>query len=198
MRHNQGLEPTRNHAGALFSKSSAGRLRPAVILFLKKTMDNLKLKIRNITPEDHARVIGVMPSWWDGRDLTSSVLKVFFIHFQNTSFIATVDNEMAGFLIGFYSQSYTNEAYIHFAGVNPMFRRQGVGKKLYEKFFEICKLNSIDTIRSCTSPINKLSILFHKGMGFSILRGDSEIDGVCVSMNYLRESDPKVLFEIVI
>lgn len=161
-------------------------------------MDILKLKIRNIKPEDHTRVIEVMPNWWNGRDLTSSVLKIFFIHFQNTSFIAKVNNEMAGFLIGFYSQTFKNEAYIHFAGVNPKFRRQGVGKELYKKFFEICKFNSIDTIRSCTSPINKLSILFHKDVGFSILPGDSEIDGVCVSMNYLRESDPKVLFEIKI
>jgi ribosomal protein S18 acetylase RimI-like enzyme len=153
------------------------------------------LKIRNIYPEDHVKILEVMPIWWNGRDLTSSVLKVFFIHFKNTSFIAEIGNELAGFLIGFYSQSYENEGYIHFAGVNPEFRREGIGKALYQKFFDICKIRSINTVRSCTSPINKLSISFHTGIGFSIVPGDGIIDGISVSMNYLRENDPKVIFE---
>jgi ribosomal protein S18 acetylase RimI-like enzyme len=156
------------------------------------------MQVRNLKPEDHNNVIKVMPTWWGGRDLTASVPKILFIHFQNTSFVAESNGEMAGFLVGFFSQTYKNEAYIHFAGVNPNFRRQGVGKTLYKKFFEVCKNNSIDIVRSCTSPINKLSILFHKGMGFSIIPSDNLIEGVPVSISYLKENEPLVLFRIEI
>ncbi len=80
-----------------------------------KTTDSIK--IRNGEPSDHEKVVSVMPSWWDGRDLTNSMLKVFFIHFCNTTYIAQMSDELVGFLVGFLSQSDENAGYIHFVGV---------------------------------------------------------------------------------
>jgi ribosomal protein S18 acetylase RimI-like enzyme len=153
-----------------------------------------KIEIRNAEPSDHLRVINVMPQWWGGRDLRSSVLKVFFIHFCNTIFIAQKGDELVGFLVGFLSQTDSKEGYIHFAGVHPDMRKIGLGRNLYQKFFETCLEHSRSIVRSCTSPVNKLSIGFHQHMGFTIEPGDSIVDGIPVTMNYLRENDPKVLF----
>ena len=36
-----------------------------------------KWNIRSARPEDHSRIIAVLPDRWDGRDLTSMVPKVF-------------------------------------------------------------------------------------------------------------------------
>ena len=154
-----------------------------------------QIEIRNAKPSDYSRVIQIMPEWWGGRDLSSSVLKVFFIHFCNTTFIAQKGNELVGFLVGFLSQTDSKEGYIHFVGVHPDMRKIGLGRNLYQKFFEVCLLHSRSIVRSCTSPVNKLSIGFHQHIGFTIEPGDSEVDGVFVTMNYLLENYPMVLFK---
>ena len=151
--------------------------------------------ILNSRPSDHEKVISVMPEWWGGRDLSSSVLKVFFIHFSNTIYIAEINNELVGFLVGFMSQSEKNVGYVHFAGVHPKFRKSGIGRLLVEKFYEECKKNKRAIVKSCTSPINKLSIRFHQKMGYMIEPGDGIIDGVPVTLNYLGKDNPKVLFK---
>ncbi len=152
------------------------------------------VRIRNARPSDHEKVISVMPEWWGGRDLSSSVLKVFFIHFSDTTYIAEINHELVGFLVGFMSQSEQNVGYIHFAGVHPGFRKAGIGRLLCEKFYEACRKNNRFVVKSCTSPINKPSIVFHQKMGCVIEPGDGMIDGITVTLSYLGKNNPKVLF----
>ncbi len=158
-------------------------------------IDLSDIVIRNAEYGDYHRVVSVMPEWWGGRDLSSAVQKIFFIHFQKTTFIAEKDNILCGFLIGFLSQSRPDEGYIHFAGVHPEWRRVGLAKKLYECFFEMCRKDNRFIVRSCTSPINTLSIEFHQRLGFIIEQGDTIINGVAVTANYLGAGDHKVLFK---
>jgi GNAT superfamily N-acetyltransferase len=153
------------------------------------------LKIRNSKPSDHQRIILVIKDWWGGRDLTWMLPKLFLVHFCETSFIIEKEEELTAFLIGFLSQSKANEGYIHLVGVHPNYRGMGLGEFLYHRFFQICKANNRDTIRSCTSPVNKGSIQFHKKIGFNILKGNAEVDGVQVSLDYNHSGGPKVLFE---
>jgi len=157
-----------------------------------------KYTIRNILPIDHQKVLSVMPDWWGGRDLRSMLPKVFFVHFCNTSFVVEAENQLIGFLVGFMSQTDENVGYIHFVGVHPEFRKEGIGRKLYDQFFKQCELNKRTIIKSCTSPINKLSISFHQRMGFTIEAGDGEIDGIPVTLNYIGVNDAKVLFRLEI
>jgi ribosomal protein S18 acetylase RimI-like enzyme len=154
------------------------------------------LQLRNSRSSDHARIIGVLKDWWGGRDLTWMLPKLFLNHFTNTSFVIEKDGELIAFLIGFLSPAKPKEGYIHFAGVHPDHRRVGMGKFLYQRFFEICKENQRDTIRACTSPVNKGSIAFHKKIGFDITKGNAEVDGLQVTLDYNKPGDPKVLFEI--
>jgi len=156
------------------------------------------LTIRNSKPSDHQRIISVMKDWWGGRDLTWMLPKLFLVHFCDTSFIIEKEEDLVAFLIGFLSQSKANEGYIHLVGVHPNYRDMGLGEFLYHRAFQICKANNRDTIRSCTSPVNKGSIRFHKKIGFTILKGDVEVDGVQVSLDYNHPGDSKVLFEIKI
>jgi len=156
------------------------------------------VKIRNGSPSDHGKILAVMPEWWHGRDLTRHLLKIFFIHFKETIFIAEKDSDLIGFVIGFLSQSEPDEAYIHLLGVHPGMRRLGLGRLLYKEFFEVCQKKGRSIFRACTSPLNKLSVEFHRHMGFQIEPGDDLIDGLPVTKNYLRENEPKVLFKKVV
>lgn len=77
--------------------------------------------------------------------------KLFFVHFCETSFIAEIDQKIIGFLIGFLSQSHSEEAYIHFVGIHPDCRKQGVGSALYQQFFQV--VQRFDRVRvRCELP----------------------------------------------
>jgi ribosomal protein S18 acetylase RimI-like enzyme len=153
------------------------------------------LNSRNSQPADHPRIIAVLKDWWGGRDLTWMLPKLFLIHFNNTSFVVERNDELIAFLIGFLSPARPKEGYIHFVGVHPDYRGIGIGEFLYHRFFQVCQENGRDTIKACTSPVNKGSIEFHKKLGFEIAKGDAEIDGIQVTLDYNRPNDPKVLFE---
>jgi hypothetical protein len=133
--------------------------------------------IRKAEPADHDKIIAALQNWWGGRDLTAMLPRLFLNHFSNTSFVIEKEAEMIGFLIGFISPSLKNEAYVHFMGVHPDFRKKGIGTLLYERFFEICRNHGRNIIRACTSPVNKGSVAFHKRIGFQLEPGDDEIDG---------------------
>ncbi|MFZ1881018.1 MAG: GNAT family N-acetyltransferase, partial [Gaiellaceae bacterium] len=84
--------------------------------------------IRHAEPADHARVVAVVDAWWGGRPMAAMLPKLFFVHFRDTSFVADDDGELAAFLCGFRSQTFADEAYIHFVGVDPSRRGSGLGR----------------------------------------------------------------------
>lgn len=152
------------------------------------------MHVRKIRPEDYTTLHFVINDWWGGRQMADMLPKLFFVHFQETSFIVEKDNEIAGFLCGFFSQTFKDEAYVHFIGVNPKFRRQGIASVLYSSFFEAVRSNGRHVVKAITSPVNKKSIQFHREIGFEIERGDAEIDGVSVHSNYDGKGGSRVLF----
>lgn len=45
------------------------------------------MRVRNIQGEDYVKIHSVLNDWWGGRDMAAMLPKLFFIHFQETSFI---------------------------------------------------------------------------------------------------------------
>jgi len=133
------------------------------------------LAIRHAEPADYLRVIAVIDEWWGGRRMAPMLPKLFFVHFRDTSFVAEGDGRLAGFLCGFRSQTYADEAYIHFAGVHPERRGAGLGRELYERFFAAVAPRT--TVRAVTSPANERSIAFHRALGFEVERVEENYDG---------------------
>jgi ribosomal protein S18 acetylase RimI-like enzyme len=110
--------------------------------------------------------------------MTPVLPKLFFLHFEGTSFVAEdADGKLVAFLIGFLSQTDPDEAYIHFVGVAPEQRGSGVGRKLYERFFEAVRAEGRGVVRCVTSPSNTTSIAFHEAMGFGVDRVAEDYDG---------------------
>ena len=103
--------------------------------------------------------------------------QLFFLHFEGTSFVAEEGDELAGFLCGFLSQSHGDEAYIHFVGVDPERRGEGVGAALYERFFEEARAQGRSVVRCVTSPANEGSVGFHEALGFEVDRVVPDYDG---------------------
>jgi predicted GNAT superfamily acetyltransferase len=133
------------------------------------------LKIRHAEPGDHERVVAVIDDWWGGRAMAAMLPKLFFVHFRDTSFVCERDGALAGFLCGFRSQTFPDEAYVHFAGVDPVTRGAGVGRALYERFFAAVAPRTI--VRAVTSPVNERSVAFHQALGFELEHTDPAYDG---------------------
>jgi ribosomal protein S18 acetylase RimI-like enzyme len=87
-------------------------------------------------------------------------------------------------LVGFISQTDPTLAYIHFVGVDPLERASGLGRGLYEHFFEIVQALGCHSVRCVTSPVNLVSIAFHRRMGFEFLTGDTEQNNVPVHTDF--------------
>lgn len=153
-----------------------------------------EIVIRYADPQDYYFVSSVINEWWGGRQMRDMLPKLFFTHFRDTSFIAEHDGEIVGFLNGFFSQTLRDEAYIHFVGVRPDFRKAGIARLLYEKFFETVRAQGIHIVRCVTAPINKTSIAFHIRMGFEIEPGDVTMDGISAHSNYDGKGESRVLF----
>ncbi len=160
-----------------------------------KTQLPADLTLRQSVTPDHPRIINVMQEWWDGRDLTSMLPRLFLNHFCETSFVIEKEGDLVAFLIGFLSPGRSSKGYIHFSGVHPDYRGKGIGTYIYERFTQVCRENGRQTIRACTSPVNKGSIRFHTKVGFDIEPGNAIIEGVQVTLDYNRPDDPKVLFK---
>lgn len=141
--------------------------------------------IRHAEPADYARVIGVVDAWWGGRQMAAMLPKLFFVHFRDTSFVAEEDGEVVAFLCGFRSQTYDEEAYIHFVAVDPAHRGGGLARGLYERFFDAVAPRT--TIRAVTSPQNETSLAFHRALGFSIERVDADYDDPGEARALLRD-----------
>jgi ribosomal protein S18 acetylase RimI-like enzyme len=104
--------------------------------------------------------------------------KLFFIHFEGTSFVAEDrDGELLAFLCGFLSQTEEDEAYIHFVGVTPDPRGEGLGRALYERFFDEARAHGRSVVRCVTSPANQDSVSFHEALGFEVERVVPDYDG---------------------
>jgi ribosomal protein S18 acetylase RimI-like enzyme len=145
------------------------------------------IRLRTATAADYDQIIAVVDDWW-GRPIGPALPRVFLDHFHATSTIAesaagesaTAENkggELAGFLIGFLSPSQPDAAYIHFVGVHPSLRGNGLARILYERFFALARANARQRVSAITAPQNAGSIAFHTAMGFTATSPIPDYDG---------------------
>jgi ribosomal protein S18 acetylase RimI-like enzyme len=137
----------------------------------RKYAGGVEFRIRPARPADYGRIFPLVNEWWSGRDVARLLPKVFFVHFEGTSFVAeTEDGRLAGFVCGFFSQTNPQEAYVHMAAVDPALRRQGCARRLYERFIQAAREHGCKTIHCVTQPTNQDSVAFHEAMGFHVER----------------------------
>ena len=152
------------------------------------------MSIRHAKSQDHAHIVCVVDEWWGGRPMSSMLPRLFFEHFQTTSFVVELEQRIIAFLIGFVSQTDPTRAYIHFVGVDPSERTQGLGRALYEHFFDVVQSLGCVSVTCVTSPVNSGSVAFHRRMGFDFVPGDTEQNNVSVHTDYDGSGESRVMF----
>lgn len=151
------------------------------------------MRFRQLRESDHGSVVAVVDDWWGGRRVADKLPRLFFRYFPETSFAVEEDGELVAFLVGIVGNP-VNEAYVHFVGVHPEHRARGLGRRLYEMFFDEARRRGCRSVRAITSPVNTGSIRFHTSMGFEVLRGEDAEGGTSVHPNYDGDGEARVVF----
>lgn len=136
-------------------------------------MDAPELVFRRPTEADYPRISRVVDDWWGGRKMDVLLPRLWLQHFTGTSWLAeTPAGELCGFLVGFLSPDQADVAYCHMLATHPSRRGQGVGRALYERFFEDARAGGRSVVKAVTWPANRTSLAFHRAMGFEIVGGE--------------------------
>lgn len=125
------------------------------------------MKIRGITKGDFDYLVQVLDRWWGGPS-GERAHPVFFYELGQEALIAEVDSEVVGFLLGFIAPTHPPTGYVHLVGIHPEYRRQGVGKQLYEHFADRCRAAGAARLKAITNVGNEGSVRFHEALGFTV------------------------------
>ncbi len=130
------------------------------------------LHVRRPIEADYPAISRVIDDWWGGQQLDHLLPRLWLQHFTGTSWLAeSQDGRLAGFLIGFLSPDRPDVAYCHLIATNPNLRRRGLGRALYEHFFDDARAGGRSVVTAITWPANHSSIAFHRAVGFEVQGG---------------------------
>jgi ribosomal protein S18 acetylase RimI-like enzyme len=152
------------------------------------------MNIRHLEERDYPPIITVVDEWWGGRHMADMLPKLFFIHFRDTSLAVEEQGQIIAFLVGFISQTFPDQAYIHFVGIHPEFRKRGLGRQLYERFFGAVRERRCTVVRCVTSPVNAGSLRFHMRLGFTVEGVTGQYRGTPCTLDYDGKENHRILF----
>jgi ribosomal protein S18 acetylase RimI-like enzyme len=155
------------------------------------------LRFRRPTEADHSAIVNQVDDWWGGRRLHDILPRLWFQHFTGTSWVAEdAAGKPVGFLVGFISPDRPVEAYIHMVGTSPNHRRSGLGRALYERFYEDARAMGARRVTAITWPGNRISVGFHRAMGFVPAdgAGTQNLYGTPAYPDYDAEGGDRVVF----
>src|SRR5580704_1449949 len=113
----------------------------------------MKHQHRPARSSDYEAIAAVVDDWW-GRPILAVLPRLFLDHFHHTSLVIDGPGGPLAFLVGILSPADLRQAYVHFVGVAPQARRQGVAELLYTEFFALARAQGGTTVSAVTAPIN--------------------------------------------
>ncbi len=161
----------------------------------------LGIQLRRPVEADYPAVVAVVDEWWSGRRLQHLLPRLWFQHFTGTSWIAeTEEGRLAGFLVGFIAPDDPAIAYVHMVATNPNLRLHGLGRGLYEAFIADVARRSARTVKAVSWPGNRVSIGFHRALGFRIDDGPAtqRLYGTPAYPSYDGEGEDRVVFSLAL
>lgn len=122
--------------------------------------------IRGITKQDFDYIVAVFDQWWGGP--SSERASPFFFHeLGDYAWIAEDDGRVVGFLLGLVATS-SRTGYVHLVGIDPNHRRRGVGKRLYQHFYDWCKQAGLKQLKAIGMVGHEASLRFHTALDFEV------------------------------
>jgi ribosomal protein S18 acetylase RimI-like enzyme len=151
------------------------------------------MHLRHVKESDYERALALTGSLWDGRPRDARLSRVFFVQFAQVSFAFEADGSLVGLLLGLLSHARPDEAVVHFVGVDPAFRRLGLGRRLYERFFAAAQMHGRKAVRAYAVPSDRDAIAFHLALGFEALGEGAPGDETPVCADYTGKGGHRVV-----
>ena len=154
-------------------------------------------RFRRPTDADHPALVRVVDDWWGGRKMHPLFPRLWLQHFSGTSWLAEdASGRPAGFLVGFISPDHPDQAYVHLIATSPNHRGAGLGRALYERFFEDARARGARQVTAVTWPGNRVSVGFHRQMGFVPADGPGTMNlyGTPAYPDYDADGEDRVVF----
>ena len=152
----------------------------------------MSIIVREAVPESYFQLVDVIDKWF-GESKAQGQYLHSFIHFPQTTLLAYIGEKLVGFACGYVSQKYKYQAYLRLIVTDPNYRRAGIGRVLYEHFFENCKKLGAEEVRCTISTANICSIAFHESVGFK--RTPSRFEaGVPATENFDKDRNERLLY----
>ena len=132
------------------------------------------MRLRRPTEADYRGIAAVVDDWWDGNVIQGLLPRLWFRHFAGTSWIAEIADprhqdeaqRVAGFLIGYLSPADPAIGVIQALGVDPRWRRIGVGKALMGAFAADAGSAGATILETLIWPGNRRALPFLAALGF--------------------------------
>ncbi|WP_337100083.1 GNAT family N-acetyltransferase [Paenibacillus sp. YIM B09110] len=108
-----------------------------------------------------------------------SIYLSFYRFFRDTCWVATVNNEVIGFALGFIDQTKTTHGYLNYLFVKSEYRRLGIGERLLCYFENSLKAKGCELATLLTGK--QENIKYYNKLGYSVnhdLEGWTEKDAV--------------------
>ncbi len=152
---------------------------------------------RRPEPSDHPRVVSVVDEWWGGRRMRQLLPRLWFQHFRGTSWVVEdAEGRLRGFVVAFMSADDPTTGYVHMIASDPNRRHGGIGRALYEAAFRDLAAHGAGRVMAVTWPGNRVSIGFHRAMGFRVDDGPGTqpIYGTPAYPDYDGPGEDRVVF----
>ena len=138
------------------TEDAAARDGDAVVEAGAAAEDPPGIRFRRPSEADYPAIGSVIDEWWGGRNVHHLLSRLWLQHFTGTSWIAEdAGGAPMGFLVGFISSDHPDEAYIHMVATSPNHRKAGLGRALYERFFEDVRARGVRRVTAITWPANQ-------------------------------------------
>lgn len=129
--------------------------------------------------------------------------KIMIRYFGNSIPVAIENGEFVGFLLGFVSQTDSDEFFIWQLGVDPAQRGKKIAKKIMEYTKSIAKQKGCRRITATVETVNKPSQRLFESCGYQIVTNDSlgeliEEHGKLAVKNYYSSGTNQVFYELKI
>lgn len=152
------------------------------------------MEITNCDSAGLAAIRAEITAFW-GSDRTLYLHHPMLVYeFGNTAFVIRHEGKIAAYLFGFFSQ-VENVAYVHLVAVRENYKRQGLGKKLYDHFIAVAVAHDVKRLKAITSTDNLRSVAFHTQQIGMQMQGELTESGIRIVKDYSGPGQDRVVFE---
>jgi ribosomal protein S18 acetylase RimI-like enzyme len=117
---------------------------------------------------------------------------MFINEFGNSAFVFKEGPQVVAYLFGFIAQTGP-VGYVHLIGVRQSYKRQGLGRRLYQHFIEFAQAKGCQELKAITSKNNRASLAFHKSLGLELI-GKADDEGIPIVRDYSGPGQHRVVF----